>query len=103
MLSDILQRAGHRTTVVSSGNAALDYLGKHDCDMILCDIHMPDLNGFDFYRRVQASYPHLIDRLIFVTGDTLGTTVRNFLSDTGCRYLEKPLEPKDVIRMVQLR
>ncbi|ETW98026.1 MAG: hypothetical protein ETSY1_20410 [Candidatus Entotheonella factor] len=100
MLSDLLQRVGHQTAIASSGNTALNDLARRDYDLVVCDIHMPDLNGLDFYRRVQASHPQVIDRLLFVTGDTLGTTVRRFLAQTGCRYLEKPLEPKEVIRVV---
>jgi two-component system NtrC family sensor kinase len=101
MLSDILRHAGHRTAVVHSGNAALAQLAATDYDLILSDLHMPDLNGLDLYRHVQTSHPHLLERLVFITGDVLGSTVRSFLAETGAPSLEKPVIPREVLSLVR--
>jgi CheY-like chemotaxis protein len=101
MLSDILRRAGHQTTVVHSGNAALERLATQAYDLILSDLHMPDCNGIDLYRHLQESCPHILERLVFITGDVLGSTARGFLAETGAPYLEKPIIPRDVQRLVQ--
>ncbi len=101
MLRDILRHAGYDTTIALSGNEALSHLAAHDYDMVLSDVHMPDLNGLDLYQHVQMSQPHLLDRIVFITGDTLGTTVRNFLQETGRMYLEKPFIPREVLQLVQ--
>jgi two-component system NtrC family sensor kinase len=101
MLSDILRRAGHHTTTAHSGNAALSCLAVSGYDLILSDLHMPDLNGLDFYRRVQTIHPHMAERFVFLTGDTLGATVRGFLLETGVPYLEKPILPKEVLSLVR--
>jgi CheY-like chemotaxis protein len=101
MLSDILRRARHRTTIVHSGNAALTQLAATDYDLILSDLHMPDLNGLDLYRHVQTFHPHLLERLVFITGDVLGSTVRGFLAETGAPSLEKPVIPREVLSLVR--
>jgi PAS domain S-box-containing protein len=101
MLSDILRHAGHRTAIVHSGNAALAQLAITDYDLILSDLHMPDLNGLDLYRQVQTSHPHLLERLVFITGDVLGSTVRSFLAETGVPSLEKPVIPREVLSLVR--
>lgn len=101
MLSDILTRTGHQTTVAHSGNAALACLARRNYDLILSDLHMPDLNGLDLYRHIQTSYPYLGERIVFITGDTLGATTRHFLTETGAPYLEKPIIPRDVVSLVQ--
>lgn len=100
MLSDILRRAGHRTAIAPSGNVALADLAVHDYDLLLSDLHMPDLNGMDLYRHLQTSHPYLLERIIFITGDSLGTTVRSFLAETGRPYLEKPFMPSEVLHLV---
>jgi CheY-like chemotaxis protein len=101
MLSDILRRAGHHTTIAASGNAALAQLAAQEYDIILSDVHMPNLNGLDLYRHVQHAYPQLCKRIVFMTGDTLGATVRHFLQETGVPHLEKPLIPREVLQLVQ--
>jgi CheY-like chemotaxis protein len=101
MLSDVLRRAGHQTTIAASGNEALSQLAARDYDVILSDVHMPNLNGLDLYRHVQQAHPHLHHRIIFMTGDTLGATVRHFLQETGVPHLEKPLIPREVLQHVQ--
>ena len=45
------------------------------------------------YRALAAQRPDLLPRLVFMTGDTLGGDMTGFLSETGVRVLEKPLDP----------
>jgi hypothetical protein len=64
------------------------------------DLPMPDCNGIDLYRHLQASCPHILERLVFITGGVLGSTARGFLAETGAPYLEKPIIPRDVQRLL---
>ena len=101
LLSRVLQRVGHHTAVVHSGNEALATLAEHDYDVILSDLHMPDLNGPDFYRELEVSHPHLLERTAFITGDTLGDVAGRFLLEAKRPYLEKPVYPDEVRRLVK--
>ena len=58
--------------------------------MILCDLRMPALDGPTFYTLVQQQDPALCQRMIFVTGDTLGVESTAFLAHCGQPYLHKP-------------
>jgi signal transduction histidine kinase len=93
LLIDILERDGHRVDRVSSGREALTRLADGDVDLILSDLRMPDLDGPALYRALAAQRPDLLPRLVFMTGDTLGGDMTGFLSETGVRVLEKPLDP----------
>ena len=62
---------------------------------------MPDLDGPALYRELAAQRPELLSRIVFMTGDTLGGDMTGFLSDTGVRVLEKPLDPAGVQAKVQ--
>ncbi|MHC4230761.1 MAG: sensor histidine kinase, partial [Planctomycetota bacterium] len=104
MLAEILSLDGHQIEVASSGNAALRILAQREFDVILSDMRMPDVDGPGLYMRIKNAYPHLLDRIIFITGDTLGPSIRAFLDQTGLPCLEKPFDPKEVRRRVgQLR
>jgi PAS domain S-box-containing protein len=101
LFSRTLKRVGHHTVVVHSGHEALATLAEHDYDVILSDLHIPDLNGPDLYRELQVSYPDLLERIAFITGDALGEGAHQFLSEANCPYLEKPVFPAAVRRLVQ--
>jgi len=57
---------------------------------------MPELDGPGLYRELAARYPEMLGRIFFVTGDTLGGGVRDFLEETGALFVEKPFEPADL-------
>jgi PAS domain S-box-containing protein len=100
MLSDILSLDGHQIEVANSGHAALRILARRDFDVILSDMRMPDVDGPGLYTRIKNAYPHLLDRIVFITGDALGPSMRSFLDQTGLPYLEKPFNPKEVRQIV---
>jgi signal transduction histidine kinase len=51
-----------------SANEALARADLETFDVILCDLVMPEVNGADFYERVQKTRPHLAPRIGFMTG-----------------------------------
>jgi CheY-like chemotaxis protein len=96
----LLTSAGHRVDLTTSGNQALRRLALRSYDAILCDLKMPDLDGPGLYRRLQRSRPHLLERVIFISGDTLGMGASEFLAQTGRPLLEKPFIPGEVLYAV---
>ncbi|HEX6111161.1 MAG TPA: PAS domain S-box protein, partial [Geminicoccaceae bacterium] len=92
MLIEILERDGYRVERASSGREALTRLRTSKVDLILSDLRMPDLDGPALYRELAAQRPELLSRIVFMTGDTLGGDMTGFLTETGVRLLEKPLD-----------
>jgi two-component system NtrC family sensor kinase len=85
-----LQRLGHQAEVVHSGDEALQKIACQEYDLIMCDLRMPGIDGRQIYQYVKNTYPELLSRLIFVTGDTLHETSHKFLEECGCPVLIKP-------------
>jgi PAS domain S-box-containing protein len=102
MLIDILERDGYRVDRAHSGREALNRLRASKVDLILSDLRMPDLDGPALYRELAAQRPDLLSRIVFMTGDTLGGDMTGFLSETGVRLLEKPLDPTTVSTRVAM-
>jgi PAS domain S-box-containing protein len=100
LLVEILAADGHQVDGAADGRAALKRLGRRDYDLILSDIRMPDLDGPGLYRRLQATRGDLLDRIAFLTGDTLGPAAARFLAETGVPCLEKPLTREAVRALV---
>jgi two-component system NtrC family sensor kinase len=69
-------------------------------DVILTDVRMPDLDGRALYQEIERRWPGRGVRVVFVTGDTLASTLREFVSESGRPVIEKPFLPSEVRRVV---
>lgn len=90
LMARLLQQMGHRSTLVTSGEAALEVLGQGSFDAVLCDVKMPGLNGFELLRIIRERDAELAERLIFVSGDTLSPLTRARIEESGALFLAKP-------------
>jgi two-component system NtrC family sensor kinase len=99
-LSEILSGAQHNVATAGSGREALERMAAEHFDVILTDIRMPDLDGRALYREIERRWPERTGRVVFVTGDTLASTLREFAAESGCPVIEKPFLPSDVRRVV---
>jgi signal transduction histidine kinase len=60
----------HDVTGVQSARLALERFGHGESpDLILCDLRMPDMSGIELAHHLDARYPDLRRRLVFMTGD----------------------------------
>jgi CheY-like chemotaxis protein len=100
LLSDILQSAGFTVNIVTSGQAALDWLERNECDFILCDVRMPGMDGPTLWRTLKETKPELARSMAFITGDTLSASIAPFLEETGRPWLEKPFSPEQVLELM---
>ena len=99
-LAEILQGAQHRIVTASSGREALERMAAEDFDAILTDIRMPDLDGRALFQEIGRRWPPQAARVVFVTGDTLTSALREFVSTSGRPVIEKPFLPGEVRRIV---
>src|SRR5262249_43045123 len=82
-LTRLLQRDGHSVETATNGQEALTLLQEGGFDLLLCDLRMPALDGQTFYGLLKRQHPTLRQRLIFLTGDTLGVESQEFLAQCG--------------------
>jgi PAS domain S-box-containing protein len=99
-LAEILTGAQHRVMTAGSGREALERMAAEHYDVILTDIRMPDLDGRALYREIEERWPGHAGRVVFVTGDTLTSALREFVSESGRPVIEKPFLPSEVRRIV---
>ena len=102
LLAEALELDGHRVEIVTSGSSALVRLQERPYDLIFSDIRMPGLDGPELYREVARCRPGLERRIVFVTGDTMNPTTRQFLEQTGASSVSKPFGIDEIRRLVPL-
>jgi chemotaxis protein histidine kinase CheA/CheY-like chemotaxis protein len=93
----MLQRQGMDVMTAKDGVDALDQLEERIPDLILLDIEMPRMDGYEFTRHIRRS-PRLKDiPLIMITSCT-GERHREYAEDLGVdRYLDKPFQEAELV------
>jgi two-component system NtrC family sensor kinase len=97
-VADGLADAGYSVDRACDGEEALAAVRASTYDLVVCDLKMPRVDGTQFYRAIAATMPSLARRVIFVTGDVVGTDAERFLEESGCRWLAKPFRLADLLR-----
>jgi CheY-like chemotaxis protein len=96
-----LQCDGYQVETAANGRMALEKLRERPYDLLLSDLRMPELDGMGLYEELAQHYPHLLSRLIFLTGDTLNAETMRLLEQVGAPRLSKPFTATEVRRVVQ--
>jgi two-component system sensor histidine kinase/response regulator len=92
-----LEAAGYEVASVGSGEEALDYLGTHVIDLVVLDILMPGLGGFETCRRIRAS-PTLADTpVLFLTALGDREVTAPALEAGGDDLLPKPFHRAELL------
>jgi len=88
--------------VASSGQAALDDIARLRPDLVLLDVHLPDMTGIDVIRRLRNDDNHV--GVLVVTAAREADTVRAAASGGAVHYLVKPFDYEDLrVRLESFR
>ncbi|HLW43724.1 MAG TPA: ATP-binding protein, partial [Candidatus Acidoferrales bacterium] len=90
LISDVLCEEGHEVEAVLDSQEGLTRLARSRYDLIICDLRMPRLDGPAFYDALVRTQSPARDRILFITGDTLGPHTIEFLKSRQLPFLEKP-------------
>lgn len=100
-LARVLSRDGFTVDTATHGEVALAQLERHRYDVVLCDLRMPEIDGPAFFEIVIHQHPYLRQRVIFLTGDVLGTESTAFLEQCGQPWLYKPCHADEIRSAIQ--
>lgn len=71
LLVKLLERRGLTVRTVANGVELLDELRQRPFDLLILDLFMPGVNGFDILESLRDSAPHLLERVVVVTANQL--------------------------------
>jgi two-component system OmpR family response regulator len=102
LLEAILESQGYAFIGVTSGAACLDLLRRHSPDLVILDVEMPGLDGFETCRQLRAR--EMMGARVpvaFYTAHRLDSDLRRGIAAGGNDFLLKPIEPEKLISRVQ--
>jgi len=102
VLGRILERAGHKCTLVGGGEAALDALEASRYDIVLLDRNMPDMGGLEVIKALRAMYPPEARVPTLVVSADVTPEAREECMDVGADgFVGKPVEAARLLSEVQ--
>ncbi|MBI9085571.1 MAG: response regulator [Desulfobacterales bacterium] len=94
LLSTAIERAGMTCSTATSARDALDIISRIPVDVVVTDIHMPEMSGIELGRRIKACSNA---NVIVMTGHVKDFTYEEIVAKGASDFLKKPVRLKEFI------
>ena len=101
MLSVFLSHAGYQVVTASSAPTALDAARERHFDIIISDIGMPGMNGYQLARALRLLPGYQTVPMVAVTGYSMFDDREQSISAGFNAHMTKPINPQDLIKLIQ--
>ena len=96
-----LEKAGYTVLTAYDGVEALEQVGKDKPDMIVLDVMMPRLDGFEVLKKLQADVSTRDIPVIMLTAKAQDADIFRGWSSGVSSYLTKPFNPRELLTFVE--
>lgn len=101
VLEVALKKEGYKVLLAKNGNEAVDHLANHRVDIILSDVDMPVMNGYQLVKQVKESAKTRLIPFLFFSGYDQPNDRIKGLEFGATDYITKPFEPREVCLRVR--
>ncbi|MGD2118176.1 MAG: transporter substrate-binding domain-containing protein [Chromatiales bacterium] len=91
---ELLQQMGLQVRVSSNGQKALDFVRRHKPDLVLMDIQMPEMDGYQATREIRKIYPSDILPILAMTAHAMVGDAEKSLRAGMNGHVTKPVNPQ---------
>jgi len=98
MVCNLLETAGYEAVAVSDGGTALDEIAMIAPDLVLLDIHLPDINGLEILKKVRS---HSFLPMIVMSGYERDRDRVVALEAGADDFMAKPFAPDELVARVK--
>jgi len=98
---EILELANYRVSLAKNGKEGIALASQGTPDLILCDIMMPEANGYEVLRALKTNPKTKDIPFVFVTASVEKKDIANALGMGADGYLKKPYETEELIDLVE--
>jgi CheY-like chemotaxis protein len=101
-LEELLATAGYDVATAADGRAGLAAAGRQTVDLVLLDVVMPGLSGFDVCRALRALPAYRDTPIVLLTAKSGPQDREQGLAAGATLFLAKPIEPAQLLEMIRL-
>jgi len=98
LLETHLRQAGFQPVTANSAKQALGILQQQAIDLLITDLIMPEMGGFEAFNKIRELDPEA--RIILASGYSMSEDVVELLSTGGVEFLQKPFGPEEMLRKI---
>ena len=99
LLDKILAREGYRVRTAEDGMAGLEALHQEPCDLVITDMKMPRMNGFELLKAIKSEFTNIGVIIMTAYGDTYA--VKDALLLGADEYITKPFKSYEISLIVE--
>jgi DNA-binding response OmpR family regulator len=99
-LDYLMKRAGYEVVIAADGEAALEAVAERTPDLVILDVMLPRMNGFDVCRRLRADPRWKELKVLMLTARGRETEVAKGLGAGADAYVTKPFSTRDLVAQV---
>ncbi|QTA79272.1 Two component system response regulator/histidine kinase [Desulfonema limicola] len=100
ILADILRHKNYKVATAKNGFKALKFISKKQPDLVLLDIMMPEIDGFEVCRRLKENHETNDIPIIFISALTSTDDKLKGFESGGVDYITKPFQKQEVLARV---
>lgn len=100
-LEFLMRRAGYEVMTANNGKDALDCVGAFAPDLVLLDVMMPHMSGYEVCRKIRENPEWQGVKIIFLTAKGRDVEIAKGLGLGADAYLTKPFSTQELRDMVQ--
>jgi len=101
IIGGILRHEGYEISEAASGEEALEAYAGHRPNLVLLDVIMPGIDGFQTCRSLKKTYGDMSAPVIFITAKSEADDIVMGFDAGGVDYLTKPFRPKEVLARIR--
>jgi DNA-binding NtrC family response regulator len=99
LITNVLQKAGMEVMTAQSGEEALKVLDEKRYDVVVSDVRMAGMSGFDLLKQVKARHPDTA--FVVMTGHADSYNIKDALLQGADEYIAKPFKAQEVTLIVE--
>jgi DNA-binding response OmpR family regulator len=101
--AELLELANYKMLVAANGKIGVELALKHKPDLIICDIMMPDLDGYGVLHLLGRNKETSSIPFIFLTAKTEKTELRKGMEMGADDFMTKPFDDVELLKVIEIR
>ena len=97
---EILELAGYKLITAKNGKQGVNYALKNHTDIILCDIWMPEMDGYEVLKTIRRNQKNILTPFIFISARTEPKDIKMGLEMGAVDYICKPFTEQELLEVV---